>query len=470
MKFWRTAIILLAVVALLIAGYIIVQKRPAKTDSTAGTSTTSEADKLVNVDSEKISEIKIDNKAGKFVFTKKDKDYILTLPVIAKVSADAITNCTSSVFPIYSDKTIEKNAASLSQYGLDNPQAVVTVTTSDKKIVELEIGSQTPTKDDYYIMEKGSNNVYTALTYNIDKFVTLTKNDLLDKTLFTIKPEDIRTLTMESGGKLYFSAKLNDLGTGWNLTAPFEADANVDSIGAINTALSQIAVQQYVEENASDLDKYGLKTPAYSFEFATASSKFKLLLGDENPKNSERYAKLSDSSNVFLINGSSFTFLDKPLKEIISVFAYLPNIWSINKLTIEMDGKTINCDVQAPKDSTDTAVVEKYTVDGKDVTGLMNAENDSLFKKLYQGIVGITLDDIELGTPPLGKAEITFTYALKSAPGTMKVEFIPKDNDYYYVVRNGKFANITVAKKKFDEPDGPRAAYKNLLDVMNAKK
>ena len=51
----------------------------------------------------------------------------------------------------------------------------------------------------------------------------------------------------------------------------------------------------------------------------------------------------------------------------------------------------------------------------------------------------------------------------------MKVEFVSKDANYYYVVKNGKYANIIVDKRKFDDAEGLRQTYKNLTDAMNKK-
>lgn len=77
------------------------------------------------------------------------------------------------------------------------------------------------------------------------------------------------------------------------------------------------------------------------------------------------------------------------------------------------------------------------------------------------------MSEVEPGAKPEGKPEVIITYYLKKAPGTMKVEYIPKDANNYYVVKNGKYSGIVVAKKKFDEPDGLRDTYKKLVQAMS---
>ena len=67
----------------------------------------------------------------------------------------------------------------------------------------------------------------------------------------------------------------------------------------------------------------------------------------------------------------------------------------------------------------------------------------------------------------LQASEITFTYYRKVDPKVMKVEFIPKDERYYYVMRNGKYSGILVEKKKFDEPEGVRESYRKLIEAIN---
>ena len=234
-----------------------------------------------------------------------------------------------------------------------------------------------------------------------------------------------------------------------------------------------VAVKEFIEDNATDLSKYGLDKPAYKFTFTTTSGSITMLsLGTEKTKGSDMYAKLDGSNDVFTIDTTAFTFLDKPFKEIIETFVYIVNIDKVNKIEIDMDGKKTILGIETYKGEdgkTDTDK-DKFTVDGKDASG-KDAKDDQPFRAFYQELIGIGLDDVAPDAVPSGNAEITITYSLKEAPGTMKVEFIPKDANYYYVVKNGKYTGIIVDKTKESFGIGAmKKSLKTLTDFLAIQK
>jgi hypothetical protein len=232
-------------------------------------------------------------------------------------------------------------------------------------------------------------------------------------------------------------------------------------------ALSTTNIVNFVEDKPKDLSQYGLDKPAYVFDFnTTTAGAFKLELGDEKVKGSEMYAKLSGNDEVFTIDPSKYTFLDKPLKEIVNVFAYIVNIDQVKAIDLTMDGRTTHMTVDAYKDAngkTDSDK-DKFTVNGVDATGKDKDDNQP-FRTFYQALIGVTLDDIDLNGKPAGLADVTIDYTLKT--GNMKVEYVSKDADYYYVLRNGQYAGILVKKNKVDYGVvGMKNSFKTLTDFL----
>jgi hypothetical protein len=237
-------------------------------------------------------------------------------------------------------------------------------------------------------------------------------------------------------------------------------------------AFTKLTISSFIEDNATDLEKYGLKTPAYALEVNTSKGKNRILLGTVKQGSTELYAIIDGSKDVFTIDPSALTFLDKPFREIIEPFIYIVNIDTVTKIDVTMDGQTVISTIETDKDKGEVQAdkdKDKFTVNGKDAT-LKDDNDDQPFRKYYQALIGITLDGIEMDAVPVGAPEITFSYTLNKAPETMKVEFISKDKDYYYVVKNGKYSNILVQKTQFDKLEGVRDTYKILMDLINKKK
>jgi hypothetical protein len=168
---------------------------------------------------------------------------------------------------------------------------------------------------------------------------------------------------------------------------------------------------------------------------------------------------------IFTIDSSALTFVDVPLIDLIDTFAYIPSIYDVEKLVIEMDGRV---DVLLIDASQTEGYEEKYYLNDKKIEG---EDNVSLFKKYYQGAIGISGDKIDLSAVPSGKAFAKLTYTLKKASPdkTVTVELVPTNDGYgYYLLKNGKYTGMVIGSRKLDEEDfGIRWYYKNLMEALS---
>lgn len=464
MKLYRNTIILLIVAALLVGVYVIVKNKKSNSEPDADKNTV----KIFDIDTDKMVEMTIDNGQDKLVFVQKTvkeddnekKVWEILSPRDLKIDESKVSNIAINISSLVAEKIIEEEAGDISIYGLDKP-VVISVKMDDGTLKTLEIGNETPTKSGYYVKVKDGKKVYTIGSYT-GKILKVGKNDVKARDLFSIKPEETTEFSLKRGENLVFKAKKSG-DSDWIMTFPIQGNINISAISPMLETVSQTSAVNFIEENPSNLEQYGLLNPSYCLEFHTPAGREKLLLGKEKEKGTEIYAKLEGCSEVFSVSLDAFNFLDKPLKEIIEAFAYIVNIDDVNKIKVEMDGYTVDCELQTDKEERDN---DKFFVNGKDVSDLKDDKGSVIFRKYYQALIGIKLSELEVEAEPSGTPEIVFTYHLKKAPYTMKVEFIPKDNWYYYVMRNGQYTGILVDKKEFDKPGGVREMYKVLQEAM----
>ncbi|HHW00702.1 MAG TPA: DUF4340 domain-containing protein [Clostridiaceae bacterium] len=452
MKLFRNVIILVVVLAILTGSYIFLKNRDQGNSSDDDSN---DIIKIFDLELSKIKEMTVETPEGVFEFEKKDEEWTVVSPAGLKADKNEISSIASNIYSLSADKLVEENPADLSIYGLDKP-VVVTVKTEDGVTKALEIGDQTPTKSGYYVREKGGDKVYVIGSYTGGR-LKITKNSIRDKQLFTVEQDDITALAMERNQQKVFEARKSGE-TDWLVTYPIDATAQYSAMVPMVEAITQAKVSEFIEENVTDLEKYGLNNPRYILEFEASGSKKKLLLGSEKEKGSQVYAMLDGDNEVFTISLSSFSFLDKPFKEIIESFAHIVSIWDVLKIEVEMDGQKVVSEI----DATQEGDGDKFTVNGKDAS-MEDDRGSQPFRKYYQALIGITLYDIELGVEPTGEPEVTITYHQKVDPKLVKLEFIPKNNRFYYVVKNDKYTGMVVDKAKFDEI---RNSYKNLVEVM----
>ena len=111
--------------------------------------------------------------------------------------------------------------------------------------------------------------------------------------------------------------------TTWSVTAPFAASADGNAASAIANSLASLEISRVVEIDAADLSVFGLTDPAFSVTFDSENNTKTLLIGDETPTGSDRYANIGGTNRVFLIasflestfNRSSLDLRDRSLLE-----------------------------------------------------------------------------------------------------------------------------------------------------------
>lgn len=271
--------------------------------------------------------------------------------------------------------------------------------------------------------------------------------------------EDIESITLKKGKDLIFITRKATGGFKWEITKPLKCSGDLHNISIYG--LTRKEDYKIFDADPSDIEYYGLSTPEYTLEYGTKKDTVRLYLGKKFNNDTQIYATF-DKRKVYAILLADPNFFDKPLMYIAESFIYIVHISDVSKLQVKFDDKVINCDIEAYKGSPKKDI---FTVNGKSAN-VIDSGGNSLFRLFYSSVIGVTFDDIEIGAFPKGKAEATFTYTLKTAPHKMVVEFVPKDQNYYYVLKNKKYTNFIVAKKEFDKPDGLREAYKKIMTEL----
>lgn len=140
-------------------------------------------------------------------------------------------------------------------YGLDNPQAVVTVSTGQGE-TRLEIGERTPIGTTYYARIAGDNRLFTIAAYQVDPFLRPVI-DYRDRTILSFSTGSVRRLEIESASGLIVAEEKDGE---WNLVSPLLHPADSDEINELLTPLASLYAQEFIDDPES-LEAYGLAEP-----------------------------------------------------------------------------------------------------------------------------------------------------------------------------------------------------------------
>jgi hypothetical protein len=103
----------------------------------------------------------------------------------------------------------------------------------------------------------------------------------------------------------------------WAITEPKPLPADQDAVSPIVTALASLNADKVVEENAADLQPYGLHIPTLDVQIKKKDGKTEgLLIGDDTPTGSGAYVKLPAGAKIWTVAGSTKTSLDKRAEDL----------------------------------------------------------------------------------------------------------------------------------------------------------
>jgi hypothetical protein len=103
----------------------------------------------------------------------------------------------------------------------------------------------------------------------------------------------------------------------WKIVQPKPLAADPDSVNSLVTSLSSVASDRVIEDKASDLAQYGLKTPNEEVKIKRKDGKVQtLLIGDDTPTASGAFAKVEGDPRVFTIASFVKSGLDKTSKDL----------------------------------------------------------------------------------------------------------------------------------------------------------
>jgi hypothetical protein len=98
------------------------------------------------------------------------------------------------------------------------------------------------------------------------------------------------------------SSLLRKSDAGWKMFEPVETDADPAEAVSVAQALANLELVRVVDENPTDLAKFGLAKPPIAVEFKAGGVSGSLMLGNKNPTQGEMYALKGGDKKVFLVS------------------------------------------------------------------------------------------------------------------------------------------------------------------------
>jgi hypothetical protein len=275
---------------------------------------TDSAVKLNNITAEDIVKIdlKYPDREIELDRTSGDKWQILK-PINTDADKTAADNLASAIAGTVVKKTVDDSPPALAPYGLEKPDVTVTVTTKSKGTLPgIEIGKTTPIGFSAYIKTTGKPAVMlteSAFSAGMNKSVA----DLRDRELMTFNVDDISKVKIEHEG----TAEIDLVKSGgqWKIEKPSKYPADPTQVRTVLSGLANAKVDSFIDDQPTDVSRYGLLKPRLTVTVATANDSQSLLFGQKQSEQGKDgiYVRRGERAPVYTVHGYVMSDADKSI-------------------------------------------------------------------------------------------------------------------------------------------------------------
>ena len=233
---------------------------------------------------------------------KRDGHWYLTEPLAVRGDDQKYHELTRYVAELHYTRVVEEQPQSLEPYGLATPRLEIQVTLkAPAKPLTLRLGATNPTGGSYYAQAEGHAPIY--LVSGVAKDVLdASLHALRDKIVLVFTPAEVQEIQLARGTDAPVVVQRQAEDT-WRLTTPVSAKADAQQVRAMIQRLHDVKVQAFIAEDATDLDSYGLQTPAWhvSLNVGQDHAPLTLSLGKVDSERKGVYAKRDEMAPVYLL-------------------------------------------------------------------------------------------------------------------------------------------------------------------------
>ncbi len=365
-----------------------------------------------------------------------------------EVIPEAINNLANNFSYVVMADTINETPEDLSVYGLDTPKGSYTLENENGETTKVIIGDAIGSM--YYAMVEGKPIVYTIFgAYG--NAVLSGINGYRETVLVDIQSgkigEQLQRFRLDSKSGCIMdirvateSDRVTSSTSKFVMTYPYNMPVFASKLIEIFPQFSPVNVSQFVEDNPTNLAKYGLDNPEYKLTMVdTEGSTYVIRFGNLSEDGRRVYCMMEGKNFVFDMLANKVEAFKKVDPYVLcDRYAHLISIEDITSVqVISADGEH-NYTLSVDKNTK-----ELFFLNGKPAT-------DDTFRTAYRYITGIGLSaDGGAGIPKTTEAmRIVFNFD----DGTSyKAVYYEYDDRNYVLDQNGASSNFLVAKKNISE-------------------
>lgn len=446
-------LVVLALLGLMIFLMVRFQSGEEQEEQTVGSS--QEETVLMQVAADAINTLSIENPSDSFTLVNEGDGFVVEGLGGVSVSSLNVNNLVDLFAPLTAQRqllsaeelTVGDSGEQLMQYGLENPEYIIRIVTTDGAELTLELGNSALDGSSVYALyEEG---VYLISDDILDS-VSKTRYSFLDNEITEVEPSDYDKAVIELSGTVRPQTITLEIDTveseeetessedeavvsstekQYTLTTPTvqtitEASASQVTDGLYSLYANQIAAVNPTEEQ---LAEYGLDEPYSVVSVSIDGVEQFTLRASERNSNNYVYMTKDGSPFVYLVSASRLSWLTVQVEQLTqSVYepVELEELEELSSLTVESADQSYTFLVTQGEEQT--------------VTGNGEEVDSELFAELYRTITAIPPDELSSGEPSLEKVLTMTVRYLDEGRQEDVFELYPTGDGNVYISLNGE--------------------------------
>ena len=424
---WSTIALVVVLAGLGAYIYFVDSKRPASTGVEGEPART----KVFSVEADRVNEIRLTSKGQTTLLQKTDAGWQMIEPT--KVAADPpeAIGLAQAIANLESVREVVDNPSDLKQFGLADPPIIVEFKAEGGASGSFRLGNKNATQGEMYALKGGDDTVFLVSAFQESSF-NREPFALRDKKILKFDREQADTLSLVKGGN---AIELSRAGSDWRVVKPVAARSDYSAVEGFITRLSSANMSTLVEENATDLAKYGLDKPVMTVTIGAGSAKTVLEVG--KTENEQTYAKDASRPIVFTVDSTLQADLNKDFDDYRKkeLFEFRPFYLAKMRAVLDAPGgpKTYEIEKVAPAKPGDADTWKVTRVGGASHTADAAAMDDLLNK-----LVALRAESFVSGTAKTGLDKPALVVSVSYDDGKFERVRFGSVGDDAYGMRDGE--------------------------------
>ena len=387
-----------------------------------------------------------------------------------KYSQYRLSNYVNALTGYYGYSIVSKTG-NYADYGLDQPAFTITINTLNGSMTKVFLGNKSPDNNYCYMFVEGSKDIYLVSS---DKYAEAEKTaiNFLDTTVLKIENSELDTVHFDrKSDGLSIDAKVSLSVNGevsMNVFKPYEHKTSAYFINMINK-VTNLDISEYVETDEKGLAKYGLDDPEYHFILTLKNGEKKELFFSKEI-NGYYYGYIAGAENCFMLNNYQLENLD--MMETVLIDPYVCYFYAdeFSSITGTYGDLSFKFSLDVPEGMNILSDKARVELDGRNAK-ITDSAGRSYASVLYESIANIQIGGIDTSAvvnTSQGPA-LSLSFTGKNYV-TTEYDFYTRDEDSYYVFKDGVYMNFYVYSREifFDGGNDTYSyGYWNAYELLN---